>query len=64
LPIDSSSKIGGEVTSRFVPGSFTELLLEMFSAVNGLYAEHGLTRDENDAMTQQVSSYMKTFMNG
>jgi hypothetical protein len=43
LPIDSSSRIGGEVTSRFVPGSFTELLLEMFSAVNGLYAEHGLS---------------------
>jgi hypothetical protein len=64
LPIASSSKSAGEVTSHFEAGNLSSVIHKLFTAVNGLYAHHGLTNEENDLMTSQVSSYMNTYMNG
>ncbi|RQR49660.1 hypothetical protein DIE19_31510 [Burkholderia sp. Bp9126] len=55
-PIETARKVEGEVMSRFVQGSLSQLLLKLFSGMNELYARCGLSAGENAAVTQQVGS--------
>jgi hypothetical protein len=51
----------GKAQVAIDPGEWDDLTLGLFEFMNGLYAHHGLTPEENSRTTQQVLTYVRTF---
>jgi hypothetical protein len=62
LPIDTARNVGGEVVSHFARGSLSQVLLQLFTGMNSLYAQHSLSAEENAAMTKLVGSYVNAYL--
>lgn len=53
-----SGRLGLEVN----PSSFNEVVLDLFGHMNALYADYGLSDEENSAMTQKVKRWLNRIM--
>lgn len=62
MKIESTRTIDGEVTATYPPGALMTVTAYLFSKMNGLYAQHGLTETERSKTTQEVGEYIRTFL--
>lgn len=61
LPLTRVTVHGGKPQVAIDSGEWDRLTLGLFEFMNGLYAHHGLTPEENSTTTQQVLTYVRTF---
>lgn len=52
----------GRVRLDVSPSKFNEVVMTLFEHMNGLYADNGLSDEENSAMTQKVKSWLNRIM--
>lgn len=63
IPVEETTpEAGGDVRAAFPPGALSALLFRLFTAMNGLYHQFGLTAEENAATTRQIQAYLNTFL--
>lgn len=53
---------GGLVRLEVSPSKFNEVVMTLFENMNALYADYGLSDEENSAMTQKVKLWLNRIM--
>lgn len=53
--------VDGVAMSTVDTAAWNQSTLQLFGFMNGLYTQHGLSAEENSAMTQQVLQYVRRF---
>lgn len=61
IPITHTETVAGVVKIRFPEGGVSHLIGELFQGVNELYAQTGLSKEEQSAMTHQIGEYVNAF---
>lgn len=61
MEIQHAKNNEGMVSIKLAPGTRTSILMELFTAINQLYAEHGFSGEENALMSNVIKDYLSSF---
>jgi len=62
MPLPVTETLDGRTYERISPEAWNQTTMSLFTSMNELYAQHGLSAEENSLTTRQVIQYTQGFM--